>query len=66
MSEETVQAAESAAERYTRAQQAVTETLSDPEASAGSLTSAARQAEMARAGYEAAVERHQAEAEAGA
>ncbi len=65
MSEGTVQAVNEAGERYGAARERIIEALNDPEAPAGSLSTAAHQAEAARSEYEAAVHEHQAELEAG-
>lgn len=65
MSENTVQAVNEAGERYGAARELIIEALNDPEAPPGALSTAAHQAEAARAEYEAAVHEHHAELEAG-
>ena len=65
MSENTVEAVNEAAETLNSARQGIIEALNDPEAAPGSLSSAAEQAEVARAEYDAAVLEYHAEMEAG-
>ena len=65
MSEHTAGAVNVAAEAYGEARQVIAGVLNDPEAKPGSLSTAAHQAEAARAEYEAAVHSYQAEAELG-
>jgi hypothetical protein len=64
MSEHAVEAVNTAAEAHNEARQAIAEVLNDPEAPRGALSSAAAQAEAARAEYDLALGEYEAEAKA--